>query len=83
MDRVEVTATELLDALREATAHGASPENAITVTEMCERWGMSRQKAQRSLRAAMAGGKVECVQKPIIDISGRKTFVPAYRLRAT
>jgi hypothetical protein len=57
-------------------------EGAFTVTELADRTGQSLFAIRKKLRPRVASGELELVRKPIVDLAGRNTTVPAYRVRA-
>ncbi|NIR76801.1 MAG: hypothetical protein GWN53_17380 [Gammaproteobacteria bacterium] len=82
MDRIEVTESELLEALQEATDAEPDwgPSDAHTVRELAAAMDVDRSVVRRKLRPLIFDGQAEAVKvrRPAMDGSLRK--VPAYRL---
>lgn len=57
-------------------------QEAITVAELAQMLGMSRDSALRRVRELVATGKARVTKKRIPDTSGRMQIKPAYVLTA-
>lgn len=78
-----MTENDLLEALRDALkAPTERPEGAHTVREIRAITGQAAETVCDALRRMIESGAVECVQVPQMRIDGRKTRVPAYRVKA-
>ena len=80
---LDITENELIRALAEATLDvDENRDGFLTAREMVRAldWPENRVKAQ--LRTLHEEGRIETRKVVIVDIAGRRTRVPAYRLRA-
>ena len=66
-------------ALRELAPIDNDP-STLTMAELGEMFGMSRTALQSRVRKMLADGKIERSMKFIIDATGRRQRVAAYRL---
>ena len=80
---MNITETELLDAIQEATKQAsARPDGALTVAEMSDSMGLSRGAVRNRVVPLVRSGRMECVWVMVTDITGRFQRLPAYRLIA-
>lgn len=59
---------------------GTNVADALTVREMVKKFGRCRQWICARLGEAIEAGKIRCVQRRTMNISGRSSTVPAYQL---
>jgi len=83
MERVNVTESELLEAIRGLLAHTPESADAATITEMLEAMPVvtSRATLCKSIAALIKKGDAECVHVHRIAMDGRRRLVPGYRMR--
>lgn len=78
---MNITTSELLEAVKSAVGAHVNPDDAFTVTELSDALGNSRTLTCRKIRLLQKESLVDVVkvQRPRID--GMMTLVPAYRFR--
>lgn len=79
---MNITTSELLEAVRSATGAHMNPDDAYTVAEISEAMGNSRQLTCQKLARLKTAGLLEILRAPREDLGGRMQMVPAYRFRA-
>jgi len=77
--RIELTESDLIEALLAAQASECGADGALTVWEMVEQSGLSDTLVRRRLRKMM--DRLECVKVMRVRIDGLRMPVPAYRLK--
>jgi len=75
------TLGQMRDALGIAIAE--EDEDALTISDMMEEWGYSRDFLRRRVEEALAAGKVERVYVRRMDKAGRSYVAEAYRPKQT
>jgi hypothetical protein len=79
---VKPTETELLDALREAFARVEdTPDGVFTTQDLVQMTGRGEEKVRAQIRQLMGAGEAECIHVYRTAMDGRRTRVPAYRLK--
>ncbi len=82
MDTIDnITEDELVAALFLARTADESVEGALRTRDLVKMVGRSREWVRERLRPLVTEGRVEPVWIQIVDIAGRETKVPAYRLK--
>ena len=76
-----ITEGELVAALLAAQTTGEVAEGALTTRALAGRIGRSLQWVREQLRLLIDEGKIEPVRVRTLDIAGRVTTSPAYRLK--
>lgn len=79
MDRVTLTETEIMEALREALEGSQGPDDARTVAELQEATGWHVNRVRQGVKAMLAAGEAECVRVYRPGMDGRRAQVPGYR----
>ena len=81
---VVVTEVELVAALRAAMVEDGpgDGDGFVTTMELCSVMGLNEQRVRQLLRLVLNKGQLVVGSKPMSDISGRVTHVPAYKLKA-
>lgn len=81
-ERIELTESDLIEALLAAQAPDAQGGGALSVRELMTQTGLSEKGVRKRLWKLLDAGRLECqlVGKPTLD--GRTQKVPAYRLRS-
>jgi hypothetical protein len=82
MDRIEISVAELLEALAAVHEPEDGPAGALTLLEWSEALGLDDRGARKKLQLLNRAGRLECLRVHRIGMDGRRTNVPAYRLRA-
>lgn len=82
MDRVSITESEILAALREAANARPDVDGAFTVEELKEVMGRGEKYIRALLRPLVKSGVVEAVQRPDVDLCNRPCKRHAYRVKA-
>ena len=82
MDEEIITEDELVAALLSVQTMGKTVEGALTTNELAKIVGRRVRWVREQLKPLISEGKIESVRTRIVDIAGRSTIVPAYRLRA-
>ena len=85
MDEIDsITEDELVAALFSAQTAGASEavKGAVLSRDLAKAVGRSVRWVRKQLRPLVDTGQVEPVRVRVVDIAGRMTTVPAYRLKA-
>ncbi len=84
MDEINgITEAELVAALFSAQATGTGEAvGALTTRVLTEKVGRSKRWIRERLRKLIDKGRVESITVQVVDIAGRTTTSPAYRLRA-
>ena len=77
----EITEDELVAALLSARTASDAVEGALTTNELAEMTGRRVRWVREQLKPLIAEGRIESVRTRIVDIAGRSTIVPAYRLK--
>lgn len=72
-----MTEAQLLDALIDATRK-APGGTGITVSEIVDATGVNEARVRKTIRAALAQGRVSVGTKNVLAISGRLCTVPSY-----
>lgn len=83
MDTVDsITEDELVAALFSAqeAATGKAANGALTTRALTKLVGRNREWVRERLRVLKDAGLVEPVRVQVVDIAGRETTAPAYRL---
>lgn len=80
MARVNISTSELLEAVKSATGAHLNPDDAFTVSELSEALGNSRQLTCRKIR--LLRDHVEVVKVKRTRIDGMESLVPAYRFKS-
>ena len=75
-----ITRDDWLAALADATAPPPDDPDLLTVRELGEVLGLSREQTSRKVRILVAAGKAEQGHKLLRMADGRVVKVPAYRL---
>jgi len=70
---------DLVRALKHRRRVKDVKDDAWTMREAREQWGVGKDKALELIREMIAAGEVESVQVPRRDITGRRSKVYAYR----
>ena len=82
MDEIDnITEDELVAALFSAQTTGETVTGALTTRELTKEVGRTLAWVRTQLRRLIDEGKVESVRTRMIDIAGRQTTGPAYRLK--
>ena len=77
-----ITEGELVAALLAAQMASETPiKGAMTTYDLAQEIGCSVRWVRVQLRPLIAGGQIEPVRVQTTDIAGRRTTVPAYRLK--
>lgn len=76
-----VTQDDLLDALRNALLKPMEG-NGVTVGELQETTGYSYERIRKALRVLSVAGRLEVSRVTRMDIAGRPSSVPAYRIKS-
>jgi hypothetical protein len=79
---MNISTSELLEAVRTATGAHVNPDDAFTVTELSEALGNSRDLTCKKIGRLQREGLVEVVKVKRSRIDGLETLVPAYRFLA-
>lgn len=75
-----MTEAEIIEAIRAAMASGPSSEDgAFTVTELHLATGWHRDRIRTVVRSLISDGRVVATYCYRMDMSGRKSYIPAYR----
>lgn len=82
MARIEVSTSELLEAVRSATGAHVNPDDAFTVAEISEAMGAGERVTRDKLAKLKAAGCLEIIFVEREALDGRMRKVPAYRFRA-
>lgn len=82
MERVRVTESDLLEALRDAFASAEASEDALTTADLVEACGRGEETVRKALRALERKGQLEVVRVRRRRLDGQIQVYPAYRLRA-
>ncbi len=80
--QIQVTETELLDALRQALPSGANkvrPNGAFTRDELMGLTGWGHTRVSGNLKRLKVAGRLEVVMIPGERVDGRQCQTPAYR----
>ena len=77
--KINITTTEILEALRAGRRTPINPDDAYTVREMVERTGWTRNRIEIQLRAIKAQGNLEMVTVQRERLDGMMHACPAYR----
>ncbi|MEE9491242.1 MAG: hypothetical protein V3V80_02945 [Dehalococcoidia bacterium] len=80
MDTI-ITEDELITALFSAQAINEAAAGALTTRKLANTVGRSVKWVRDRLRLLIDEGKVESVRIRTVDITGRRTTSPAYRLK--
>lgn len=75
-----ITRDEWLEALGVAALAPVHPD-ALTVSELAEKYGLSRRRMSERLNQLVKEGKVTLVRKTIVLHDGHTRRVPAYLLK--
>lgn len=76
-----ITSDEWIAELdRLASISTQADSDLLTVVEMCEQSGYSKNKLLRYLKSANKAGRLIVGRKQGIDIAGRDTSMPAYKI---
>lgn len=73
-----MTEAQLLDALIDATRKAPGGEG-VTVSEIVEATTVNEARVRKTIRAALAQGRVRVTTKQVLAISGRLCTVPSYQ----
>jgi hypothetical protein len=76
---MKITESEILDALRAASAQIANPDDAFSVLELSRAVGWSRPRVQEHLLELKRTGRIELVRVTREALNGRIIPVTAYR----
>jgi len=76
----EITEQELLDALKRAAGDAAGEDGATTV-ELADSLGWTKARVRGALKSLARAGRLEVVQARRVNLAGRVSSVPGYRLR--
>lgn len=80
---MNITESELLDAIREAARDNSSdPQGAMTVVELADAMNLDVRIARKHVATLLRSGSMECVRVRRPSIDGRIIPIPAYRLVA-
>lgn len=79
--RIELTVTEILDALQVAR-HDIGPAYALTVAEMAEKTGLHRHVVTTQLKRAKAEGRLHTYRVKRERLDGVMRASPAYVIAA-
>jgi DNA-binding Lrp family transcriptional regulator len=71
----------LMDLYAEIALEENESSGAMTVTEIRKETGLSEETVRERVRKLLEEGKLERTKKRIIDLSGRRMTVPAYRVK--
>jgi DNA-binding Lrp family transcriptional regulator len=71
----------LEDLYAEITPDEDNPDGAMTVREIRGETGMGEDAVRERVRKLLAEGKLEVTKKRIVDMSGRRMTVAAYRVK--
>jgi hypothetical protein len=81
-ERIELTERDLIEALLAAqVGNDGDQSGAMTVWQMEQETGRSKNWIRTKLRLLYEAGRVECVRVPRTMLDGRKSSAPAYRLK--
>lgn len=80
MDRIEVTESELIAALRAAFDAPGEDDGSLTIRELAAATGWGAAKAREHLRRLIQDGAAEPVRSPRTNLAGQRQPVVAYRL---
>ena len=81
MDRVNITASEILDALQKSKATASRPKGCLTMVEVQDALGIGASTARERVKTLWRKGMVEVVMVWTATMDGRQRLVPAYRMR--
>lgn len=70
---------EWLEELKSLGLDGSKPDG-VSVAEISEQVGHSKNWVRSKLREAMAAGRLRVERRPGVSVDGRSTFTPVYRL---
>jgi DNA-binding Lrp family transcriptional regulator len=70
-----------MDLYAEIALEENESSGAMTVTEIRKETGLSEETVRERVRKLLEEGKLERTKKRIIDLSGRRMTVPAYRVK--
>lgn len=75
-----MTEAEIIEAIQAAMAQGPSQEDgAFTITQLHEATGWHRDRIRTVVRSLMAAGRIVGTRCYRADMSGRRSYIPAYR----
>jgi DNA-binding MarR family transcriptional regulator len=80
VDRVTVTQGELIAALQAAMEQDEAEGDAVTVSELREALGWSKERLRRELGRLKEAGQIKTVKVMRRDLSDRLNRHPGYRL---
>jgi DNA-binding transcriptional regulator PaaX len=79
--RIEITESELLEALRTARPTAdTGPADACTLLELADAMAVNERTARKALHRLWRAGRIECVRVTRPAMDGRLSNVPAYRV---
>ncbi len=78
-----ITESELVAALSLAKTASETVTGAMTTDELAKAVGRNVSWVRTQLRQLIDAGEIEPVRVQIVDIAGRRTTSPAYRLKAS
>ncbi len=81
-DKVNLSMSEVLEALRGAVRRVEVDDAAFTTEELADALGVHVRTVQYAIKALHKAGKLECVRKVKSTITGAQRPVPAYRIKA-
>lgn len=76
---MNISTSELLEAVRSATGSHVNPDDAFTVGELSEALGNSRALTCQKIGQLQRAGMVEVIRVSRPRIDGANGMVPAYR----
>lgn len=79
---MNISTSELLEAVRSATGSHVNPDDAFTVAELSEALGNSRGLTCQKIAQLQKEGLVEVLRVSRPRIDGAMGVVPAYRFRS-
>ena len=82
-ERIELTEQDLIEAILQAQAQGASgpAAGALTLRELQTQTGWGYDRVRMRMRQVHMEGRLESIRVMTTTIDGRMSTVPAYRLR--
>ena len=78
-----MTEEDLIAALEAARHEASTAEGALTVEELMQTMGISKNLVRKKLRGLHDAGALQVVRRRGSTISGQTKWVPAYRLLRT
>jgi hypothetical protein len=77
---LNVTESELLEALRRAAVDREDTQGAMTSRQLADALEWTRDRVYKELHRLRNAGQLEVHWIPALDVAGRRVRVPGYRL---